>query len=74
MVVVGQLWNFEASLENLMANGKRDLDSPRFAIALSKAYRRASQRERNQREDCRKPRKDACTENHCERFLKLDRR
>jgi ribonuclease P protein component len=50
MVVVGQLWNFVASLENLMANGKRDLDSPRFAIALSKAYRRASQRERNQRE------------------------
>jgi hypothetical protein len=50
MVVVGQLWNFVASLENLMANGKRDLDSPRFAIALSKANRRASQRERNQSE------------------------
>jgi len=50
MMVVGQLWNFVASLENLVANWKSDLDSPWFAIALGKADRMASQRERNQSE------------------------
>jgi hypothetical protein len=44
MVVVGQLWNFVASLENLVANWKSDLDSPWFAIALGKVDPMASDR------------------------------
>lgn len=47
---IAEFWDLCSVKENLVANWKRDLDSPRFAIALSKAYRRASQRERNQSE------------------------
>jgi hypothetical protein len=56
MMVVGQLWNFVASLENLVANWKSDLDSPWFAIALGKADRMASERKPSDSKQCGKHR------------------
>jgi hypothetical protein len=52
MMVVGQLRNFVASLENLVANWKSDLDSPWFVIALRKAYRLASERKHSESKQC----------------------
>ena len=52
MMVMGQLWNFVSSLENLMANWKSDLDWPWFVIALCKAYRLASERKHSEGKQC----------------------